>query len=73
MNHCVLSAACAHNANSNSNNIIFTINSTKLYVLVVTLSAKDNQKPLKPLSKGCETSACWNEYKAKSENRDTTN
>ena len=73
MNHCVLSAACADNANSNSNNIIFTINSTKLYVLVVTLSAKDNQKPLKLLSKGCETLACWNEYKAKSENRDTTN
>ena len=38
--------------NTNSNNIIFTITDTKLYVPVVTLSARDNQKFLKRLSKG---------------------
>ena len=32
------------NANVDSNNIIFTIKDTKLYVLVVTLLAKDNQE-----------------------------
>ena len=30
------------NANANYDNIIFTMNNTKLYVPVVTLSAKDN-------------------------------
>ena len=56
--YCVLSAAGADNANGdvndniNGNNIIFTIKHTKLYVPVVTLSAKDYQKPSKFLSKG---------------------
>ena len=44
MNHCVLSANCADNDNANSNSIIFTIKDTKLYVLVVILSAKNNKK-----------------------------
>ena len=45
MNHCVLSPIDADNDDaSSSNNIIFTIKDTKLYVSVVTLSAKDNQK-----------------------------
>ena len=39
--YCVLSAAGADNGNANSN-IIFTIKDTKLYVPVVTLSARDN-------------------------------
>ena len=39
--YCVLSAAVADNINDNdSNNIIFTIKDTKLYVPVVTLSTK---------------------------------
>ena len=42
--YCVLCAAGADNANANSNNIIFNIKDIELYVLVVTLSAKDNQK-----------------------------
>ena len=42
---CVLSAAGNDNVNNIvSNNIIFTIKDTKLYVSVVTLSARDNQK-----------------------------
>ena len=40
------------NENDTSNNILFTIKDTKLHVLVVTLSAKDNKKLLIPLSKG---------------------
>ena len=45
----------------------------KLHVPVVTLSAKDNQKLSKMLSKGCERSIYWNERKTKSENKNTTN
>ena len=44
-----------------------TIKDTKLYFLVVTLSARDNQKLTKLLSKGLERSIYWNEYKTKSE------
>ena len=40
----------------NSKNIIFMIKDTKLYVSVVTLSARDNQKLSKLLSKGFERS-----------------
>ena len=51
----------------------FTIKDTKLYVPVVTLSEKDNGKLWKPVSKGFEWSVYWNEYKSKSENKNTTN
>ena len=47
--YCVLSAAGAHNANANSNHIIFTKKDTKLYVPVVTASPKHNQKLSKPI------------------------
>ena len=55
--------------------IIFflTIRDTKLYLPVVTLSAKDNQKLSKRLSKRSERSVYWNEYKTKGENKNTTN
>ena len=59
------------NDNNNAINIIFTIKYTKLYVPVVTLSARDNQKLTKLLSKGFERSVYWNEYKTKSDK--TTN
>ena len=42
--YCVLSEASADNVNNDSNNIIFTIKDSKLYVPVLTLSARDNQK-----------------------------
>ena len=71
-NNCVLSAAGADNGNANSNNFIFTIKNTKLYVHVVTWSARENQKLSKPLSKGFERSVYWNKYKTKSENKNTT-
>ena len=44
--YCLLSAAGNNNninENANVNNIIFNIKDTKLYVPVVTLSARDNQ------------------------------
>ena len=61
------------NAEANSKNIIFTIKDTKVYVLLDTLSAKDNQKPSKLLSKGFERSAFWKKYKTKYENKSKTN
>ena len=45
--YCVLLVAGNENninEDANTNNFIFTIKDTKLYLLVVTLSAKDNQK-----------------------------
>ena len=48
--------------NDDDNNIIFTIKATKLYMPVVTLSARHNQKLSKLLSKGSEKSFYWNEY-----------
>ena len=39
------------NANVDSNNIIFTIKGAKLYIPVVILSGKDNQKLLNLLAK----------------------
>ena len=71
MNNCVLAAAAASNANAHSN-IIFTVKDTKLHFSVVTLSAKDNQKLSKLLSKGFERSVYCNEYKTKGENKNTT-
>ena len=72
-NYCVLSAAGNDNANGSDDNIIFTIKDTKLCVPIVTLSARDNQKLTKLLSKEFERSVCCNEYKTKSENRNATN
>ena len=46
--YCALSAVGDHNTNANSNDMIFTIKDTKLYVLVVFLS--------KLLNKGFERS-----------------
>ena len=66
-----MSAAAEDNANDRD--IIFTIKDTKLYVPTVTLTARDNQRLSKILSKGFERPVYWNEYKTKSENKKTTN
>ena len=71
--HLVLASAGVENCNADSSNIIFTISNAKLYVPVVTLSAKNTQKLSKLLSKGFERSAYWNECKTKSKNKNTTN
>ena len=65
--------AADNNINGNDDNIIFTIKATKLYVPIVTLSARGNQKLTKLPRKGFERSVYWNEYETKSENRNTTN
>ena len=70
---CVLSVLGSENDHANANNITFTIKDRKLYVPVFTLSAKDNQKLSKLLSKGFERSVYWNEYKTKNENKSTAN
>ena len=49
------------------------IKDTKLYVPEVTLAERDNQKLSKQLIKAFERSVYWNEYKAKSETKTTTN
>ena len=66
-------AAANNNTDANPNNIIFTIKDTKLYVPVVTLPPKENQNLSKLLSKVFERSVYWNEYKTKSENKNTKN
>ena len=59
-NHCHLSVLYAANADNddgdNSQNIIFTVKYTKLYIPIVILIAKDNQKLSKFLSKEFEIS-----------------
>ena len=55
MKHCVLVSTCFEKDESYSN-IIFTNKETKIYVPVVTLPAKENQKPSTPLSKGFKRS-----------------
>ena len=74
--YCVLSAAGNNNEiddDANTNRTIFTTKDQKLYVPVVTLSPRDNQKLSKLLTKGFERSIYWNEYKTKSDNKNTTN
>ena len=53
------------NDDANSDNIIFTIKDTKLYVPVVILSTRDNQKLSKLLSKGFERSVIGMNMKQK--------
>ena len=74
--YCVLSSLGTENDISDTagvNNITFTFKHTKLYIPVVTLSARDNQKLSKLLSKGFEKSVYWNKYRIIRENRNTTN
>ena len=71
--HCALAAAGNDNINYNPNNIILLGKTQKLYGPTDTLSAKDNKKLSKLHSKGFERSVCWNEYKTKGENKNSTN
>ena len=70
-----MSVAGTDNANgkNDDSNTVLTIKDTKLYVPVVTLSARENQKLSKILDKGFARSVYWNEYKTKSDNENTTN
>ena len=75
--YCIFSANGTGNGvndNDNANNIILTIKNTKLYVPVVTLSARDNHiKTSYQRIKGFERSVYWNECKTKSKNKNTRN
>ena len=73
--HCVWPVAGTDNPNGDNddNKFFFTIKYTKLYVPVVFLSARDNQKSSKLLSKGFERSVYSNEHKTKSDNKNVTN
>ena len=71
--HCVLTLTANYNTNDNPTRIIFTIKDTKLFVAIVTLSAKGNQKLWKLLSERFERSVYWNKYKTKLKNENTTN
>ena len=51
----------------------FKITNTKLYVLIVTLSSKDNVKLVKLLEEGFKRPVYWNEYQTKIETRDLDN
>ena len=51
--------------NINANNVISTNKDTQSYAPIVTLSARDNQKLSKLLSKGFERTVYWNELKNK--------
>ena len=68
-----MSAGGADHTSDRDDNIIFPIKNRKLYVPVVTLSAKDKQKLSKLLSKGFERRVYWNEYKTKTASKNTTN
>ena len=50
-------------SSANANKAIFKITDTKLHVPVVSLSAEDNAKLSKLLSKGFNRTVYWNEYK----------
>ena len=71
--HCVLATNGDDDDGANSNNIVFIIKETELYVAVVILSAKDNQKLSKFLSEGLERLVYCNKHKTKSDNKDTIN
>ena len=69
--HCVLSVLGVvddDNVGVNYDNIVFTMKEAKLHGPV----AKDYQNLSKRFSKGSERLAYWNDYKAKSENKDAT-
>ena len=64
-NDCVMYGADTYVGDDNVNHkeTTFQITSTKLYVPVVTLSAKDKVNLTKQLNEGFKRSVYWNEYK----------
>ena len=74
-NNCVMYGADTYAGGDNANDreTTFQITSTKLYVPVVTLSAKDNVNLTKQLNEGFKISVYWNEYKSKIETKTADN
>ena len=54
-------------------NTIFKITNTKLYVLIVTLSAKDNVKLTKQLNEGFKRSVYWDQCKTEMKPKNLNN
>ena len=73
MKYSALAAVAVEDNDVISDSIVFTFKDRKLYVLVVNLSTKDNQKFSKISSKGFKKSVYWNQFKAKGENKNTAN
>ena len=71
MKYSLLSAGDNENDDADTDNTIFTIKDTKLYLLAITLSAKNNQNLSNSLSEGFERLVFWIEFKTKSENKNT--
>ena len=72
--YCVFSVAGnENNINENANASNILLSKTKLYVPVLTLSLKDNQKLSALFSKRFDRSVYWNEYKTKSDYKNMTN
>ena len=70
----VFSAAGKDNTNDNPNNYYFYYQRHKIICSCCNfVSARDNPKLSKLLSKGFEGSIYWNEYKTKRENKNTPN
>lgn len=71
--YCVLLANGNDNHDAICNNIILTTKGSKLYVPILTLSAKGNQKLTIIMGKGLERSVYQNEYTTKIANNNRTN
>ena len=71
-NNCVMYGADTYAGSDNVNNreATFKIRSTKLYVLIVTLSTKDNVNLTTQINKGFKRSVYWNKYKSKIETKE---
>ena len=69
----VLALAGVENDNAHSNNLIFTIKDTKLYVPVVIASGKDNQNYQNLLAKDLKDQFIRTNVKRKYKNKNTTN
>ena len=71
-NNCVMYGD-NNNAGDDDRETTFQITSTKLYVLIATLSTKDNVNLTKQLNEGFKRSLYWNEYKSKIETKTADN
>ena len=71
-NNCVMYGADTYAGGDNAYNreTTFKVTSTKFYVLIVTLSTKDNVNLAKQLNEGFKRSVYWNECKSKIEARE---
>ena len=68
-----MSAVFSDNANAKSNNII-SLSKTQSYMFLLQLYHQETIKNYQNFfSRGFERSVYWNEYKMKSENKNTTN